>query len=219
MHLLRKHIIKLSTVGILAVSIDPCLKIKDEYIEKKKILFELNNRHKIDNKYYNYPIDIIDGLYGENSNIDIDKLLISNNKIKTICNIPTYILFKPIQLYLKHINRKEDIKKGLYKNYYGNGQVSEMLEILNYNDGKKNGYYKSYYSDGTLRDICNYTDGKRNGEYKLYYMNGKLCVQTNYTDGKINGMYKSYYESGELKLQINTDGTYEEYNENGIKIE
>jgi len=30
MHLLRKHIIKLSTVGILAVSVEPFVKIKDD---------------------------------------------------------------------------------------------------------------------------------------------------------------------------------------------
>ena len=215
MHLL-KRVLK---VGILAVSIDPCLKIKDEYIEKKKILFELNNRHKKDNKYYNYPIDIIDELYEENSNIDINKLLISDNKIKTICNIPTYILFKPIQLYLKHINRKEDIKKGLYKYCYNNGQVSDIFYSTN---GKLNGYYKTYYENGQLNYICSYTytDDKKNGIYKRYYKNGQLYIICSYTDDERNGEYKSYHKNGQLKeicsyIDGKINGEYKKYNDNG----
>jgi antitoxin component YwqK of YwqJK toxin-antitoxin module len=212
MHLLRKHIIKLSTVGVVAVSIKPFIKIKDEYTTKKNILFELDNRHKENNKYSNEPAYIINRLYKENSNIDIDKLINSDNIIKTICNIPPYILFKPIQIYKNyHMNNKlydtdntdntydEDYKNnntyGTIKEYYTNGQLKR---IFGWEDGKKNGIYKEYYENRKPKVICNFEDDKKNGIYKQYYEEGQLNFICNYKDGALNGKHKSYYASGQL---------------------
>jgi hypothetical protein len=230
MYLLRKHLMKLSTVGILAVSIEPFVKIKDEYIKKEKILFELDNRHKEDNMYYKYPSYIIDQLYEENSNIDIDKLIKADNKIKTICNIPTYILFKPIQIYKKyHTNRQlyelfnyfDGVMYGkVYKEYYDNRRLKSIYFSSN---DKKNGIFKEYYENGKPKMICTYIDDIKNGTVKTYYNNGQVFYICNYIDGKIDGIYMQYHMNGQLWIDTfyknsELNGTYKEYDMNGKLI-
>ena len=59
--------------------------------------------------------------------------------------------------------------------------------------------HKEYYGNGNLKEIVNFKNGQREGEWKFYYVNGKLKEIVNFKSGSAEGEYKLYYESGNLE--------------------
>ena len=73
-------------------------------------------------------------------------------------------------------------KKGEFKIYYENGQIST---IGNYNDFKLNGSYVSFYENGAVASDGFYKNGLLDGEWKFYSKNGSLEKIEKYKNGMI----------------------------------
>lgn len=73
-------------------------------------------------------------------------------------------------------------KKGEFKIYYENGQIST---IGNYNDFKLNGSYVSFYENGAVASDGFYKNGLLDGEWKFYSKNGFLEKIEKYKNGMI----------------------------------
>ncbi len=89
-------------------------------------------------------------------------------------------------------NYVNGILDGLYKSYYKNGKVNE---ILNYKAGKLNGPAKRYADNNNLIDDLNYINGKLDGAAKYYNIYGKLIFAGNYKNDEKIGEWE-YYENG-----------------------
>ena len=44
--------------------------------------------------------------------------------------------------------------------------------------------HKEYYGNGNLKEIVNFKNGQREGEWKFYYVNGKLKEIVNFKSGR-----------------------------------
>ena len=73
-------------------------------------------------------------------------------------------------------------KKGEFKIYYENGQIST---IGNYNDFKLNGSYVSFYENGAVASDGFYKNGLLDGEWKFYSKNCFLEKIEKYKNGMI----------------------------------
>jgi hypothetical protein len=243
-NLLRRNISKIAIGTIILTNFNPCFHMIDEIIKKNKILDELNNRYKKDNKYHNNSKEEIFELYKKNSNIDINRLIcFSKNRLIAILNIPTYILFAPFKLYKDYINSE----KYVYTYYYNNDNILSELKLKYIMHFRS---YKEKYTIRAVRDhyIYNVKDGiscnyiydinginnielkkeeiifynmgfKKNGIDKIYYDNGNIKRECLYKDGKLNGEFKQYYENEQLQLYCSyidnkKNGEFKEYYEN-----
>ena len=81
---------------------------------------------------------------------------------------------------------------GIWKYYYGNGQ----LRVYNDNDNKT---YKSYNRNGQIKEE-GVLFGLQKPE-KSYFENGQLQLEGTYKDGKEDGIWKQYHENGQLKQE------------------
>lgn len=92
-------------------------------------------------------------------------------------------------------NNKGDERHGLYKYYYNNGKLEEEGK---YKKGEKVGEWKEYYEDGVVRNVGEYKKGEKIGEWKEYYESGKIEQIREY---KKNGKSLKYYKNGLLEYK------------------
>lgn len=117
---------------------------------------------------------------------------------------------------------------GIYKEYYGNGQLKK--EGL-YKNNNKISAWKEYYDSGQLFKISVYNnDGSFSGIEERYSKNGNLISETKkVVRGSL--LYKRFYDNGNLHVAYNLvplkdkkhfikNGVYKEFYENGaLKVE
>jgi len=94
----------------------------------------------------------------------------------------------------------EDVKNGLYKAWYDDGQPKHEIHYL---DGKKHGIQKSYHKNGQLELEENYLFGKLSGKKKNWTKEGKLELEVDYMDGKPHGLFVRYRDNGQIHHKIN----------------
>ena len=109
---------------------------------------------------------------------------------------------------------------GVFKNYYGNGELQESSV---YQNGIKNGASFWYHDTGELLSEFEYKDGVLTGASKSYYENGQVKSESNYINSKLHDLYRSYHENGSLEKEGmydkgKKDGKWLFYDESG-KVE
>lgn len=78
-----------------------------------------------------------------------------------------------------------DVKSGLWKVFYDNGQQKDSI---NYVVGEKNGLVKLWFANGNLEAVGNFINDKEDGEWKWYHFNGQPATIEKYKNGKIFSM-------------------------------
>ena len=78
---------------------------------------------------------------------------------------------------------------------------SRIKEEYFQNNNIKEGIYKQYYSNGQLLAECNYINGKKVGKYIKYYYNGQKLLECYYINNKIDGYLKIYKSNGDLFIK------------------
>ena len=88
---------------------------------------------------------------------------------------------------------------GVVRKYYTNGLLAQEYFTI----GEiKEGLCKHYYSNGDLHMIASYVNGKMHGPFQVYN-GGKLHWETNYINGIENGIHRAYYFDGDqIKEEI-----------------
>lgn len=81
--------------------------------------------------------------------------------------------------------RQPDMRTGLWKTWYRNGQIKDSLR---YNNGKEEGIARSWYSNGGLESVGASINGKAEGTWEWFHENGQRATIEQYKDGKITGM-------------------------------
>lgn len=100
--------------------------------------------------------------YHDNGNIKEEKLILYDKEY-------------PTSYY------KEEIRHGIYKGYYENGQLKEKID---YKYGDPNGEFSSYYKNGNKRDSGTITKNGYEGDINEYYEDGNIKKTTTYLNGK-----------------------------------
>ncbi|MBF0433301.1 MAG: toxin-antitoxin system YwqK family antitoxin [Fibrobacteria bacterium] len=111
----------------------------------------------------------------------------------------------------------QEIKNGLYKAWFDNGQIHHEI---NYLDDKKHGVQRSYYKNGKQELEENYLFGKLSGKKKTWTIDGKPELEMDYVDGKKHGLDKRYRENGKIHHEISyknglKDGTHKFFDSEG----
>ncbi len=102
-------------------------------------------------------------------------------------NIKTY--FYNTNILESIVNYKDNLKYGVYIEYYQNGKKS--IEA-NYKQGIYDGIVKKYDENGLLTSNEYYVEGKYNG-IQSYYINGIIDKEITYVNGVKNGTTTIYY--------------------------
>lgn len=89
-------------------------------------------------------------------------------------------------------------KSGSYKLCYKNGNLKKTIEYWN---DIKHGLYYNYYPNGRWKKFRFYDENILEREIVTYYNNkkGSLKSTTEYRDGKKNGICEKYYKKSGLK--------------------
>ena len=90
---------------------------------------------------------------------------------------------------------KKRVGKWIY--YFEDGK--RVFSEENYKDGLLNGVVKNYYDNGNLTEVTYYKEGKKHGSSKIYTEGGVLIEDVNYVDGKLNGLAKYFDIKGVIK--------------------
>lgn len=96
---------------------------------------------------------------------------------------------------LSEENYTAGAKNGVFKTFYPNGNVTEMVH---YRDGKKEGEWTQYYEDGKLRFKGTYNKDEKEGPFTGFYLNGKVSFTGSYKSGHMDGSWTFYEENGDL---------------------
>ncbi len=96
-------------------------------------------------------------------------------------------------------NYLSDIRHGLSRKFYNNGEVAETLNYLN---GTKHGAWSQYYIDGKPCLKATYNDGHLQGEFLFYYPDGTVQVEGTYQADLRTGRWKIYNSDGSIKSEI-----------------
>jgi len=75
---------------------------------------------------------------------------------------------------------KNGKQKGLWKTYFGNGQLWWKGIYI---DGKKDGLWEGYWENGNLFRTGNYINGKPDGIWKYFGNDGHLAYTKNFRNG------------------------------------
>lgn len=123
---------------------------------------------------------------------------------------------------------KGDKKVSVWKEYYDNGQLSEVYVLDD--TGKNTGIKREYSKEGVLlKEIKNVLDGlvcseydeegtllaiyglrEQNnlgifawsGDYKEFYKNGVVKIESVYDNNELNGIWKAFDEAGNLEWEV-----------------
>jgi antitoxin component YwqK of YwqJK toxin-antitoxin module len=124
---------------------------------------------------------------------------------------------------------REVTGKYIYQRY--NSRNGKLFEEGNYHHltGSESGLWKRYYPNGQLKELINYDlDGKlgRVGKYEEYYENGQLREEGYYKDSNFDGLWLYYHQNGKLSAKrkfYRANGEMEViqecWDENGVKFE
>ncbi len=88
-------------------------------------------------------------------------------------------------------------QRGMVKEYYENGKI--FREWGKCCGPKPEGLFKEYYGSGQLKESRNYLNGLLGGLYKEYYESGVLKGEWNFKDGKKEGIAREYFNNGQIK--------------------
>ena len=91
-----------------------------------------------------------------------------------------------------------DLKHGMAKHFYPNGNVSMEIPYVN---NIKHGISKYYYTDGKIYRETPYVNGNINGIRRKYYENGKLMSETPYRNNLLMPGLKEWTKEGKLLKQ------------------
>lgn len=109
------------------------------------------------------------------------------------------------------------VKHGLYKRYYRNG---DMREMVTYSHGVENGPF-TVWRDGNVKVLeGSYDHGKLDGLVTRYYPSGVKEYEYVYSKGKLDGPFVTYHENGMMRSMGTHKngqraGRYFEYHDNG----
>jgi antitoxin component YwqK of YwqJK toxin-antitoxin module len=125
----------------------------------------------------------------------------SNNRIQSIIyknngSIIKMIRYNDDQTKRAEFNYKNNLRNGLGKWYYANGNVRVSCMFIN--DFEYGDCYR-YFTSGKLQSKCQYKNGLINGSLTYYYENGKIFFVGNYKKGKLNGELTYYYLNGQIQ--------------------
>ena len=113
-----------------------------------------------------------------------------------------------------------EIKSGIFKWFYSNGELKHIGEYKNNNE---TGEHIWYYDNGQIEAIENYTIGVLNGSFKEYHTNGKISIETSFVEGDQEGFTKYFRENGTLQSEglfkkSDRFGVWKYYDEEGQTI-
>jgi len=95
-----------------------------------------------------------------------------------------------------YVNNK---KNGLSISYYPNGKIAEEL---NWKDNVRNGIWHQYYENGALKTSSEFLNGKRNGTFILYYPDSKIEWKGSYKNDIREGQWVHYDPLGKINSTI-----------------
>lgn len=96
-------------------------------------------------------------------------------------------------------------------------QVGDTKDEGEYVEDMRNGLWKSYYGEGNLRFEGKFIDDNPNGEHTWYWDNGKIKQQGKYVMGRKTGDWKKFDENG-MPILIISYSRGKEVKYDGIKI-
>ena len=85
---------------------------------------------------------------------------------------------------------------GLWKDYYPNGKIKQLLY---FDKGNLTDSTVSYYPTGNIYQVNKYQHDTLNGVSRTYFESGKLKFEHKYSNGYKEGEQKSYFENGNVK--------------------
>jgi hypothetical protein len=116
----------------------------------------------------------------------------------------------------------------LYKTYYDNGQLKEIIEyihdqtygyikqyiykwfkngvkylIQSYQQGLKNGVFTEWHENGKLKYECNFINDSKDGLERIHYYNGQRKLYISYSNGTMNGKCNSWHMNGKIDIECN----------------
>jgi hypothetical protein len=109
------------------------------------------------------------------------------------------------------------VKHGLYKRYYRNG---DMRELITYAHGVEHGPF-IVWQDGNVKALeGRYDHGRLDGTITRYYPSGVKQREFHYERGELDGPFVTYHENGVVQAigthrQGQKHGPYAEYHANG----
>ncbi len=114
---------------------------------------------------------------------------------------------------------QDNNEQGYWKYFFKNQLLASEGA---FNNGVKEGLWKTYYEDGNIKEIMNYQNGKLNGEYTYFYKNGAPSTKVKYTADFYDGTLELYYATGQIKQSMEYKmgkqiGKEIYYNSNGSK--
>lgn len=104
-------------------------------------------------------------------------------------------------------------KKGIWLNYYSNGNLKSEIT---YKNNRPDGYAKIYYENGKVSEEGIWKGTKWVGKYNFYHENGNKAYEWSFNEkGKRSGEQKYFYEDGKLRIK----GKWIDGKENGVVTE
>lgn len=104
-------------------------------------------------------------------------------------------------------------QKNVEKNY------TFLYKSIEYKNNMKNGLFKQYYSNTQLNIQASYKDNKFDGKRFFYYENGNVKSEEFFIDDKPEGIYRQWTQNGNLDCEIIYENSKEisrqEYDVNG----
>ena len=168
---------------------------RSNIINKKHAKYRCNKAYVkdiIDNNNKSYDVAIT-GFYHEKliyeknkmveTTFDIDINKVCSSGIHFFLDRETALNYKEQILYQRWEN-----EPNVYKNFYGNGQISK---IINYTLDKP--------IDKSIRQTIIYKN------IKEYYENGQIKLDYNLAINKYDGLYIEWYENGQMRKKLQYD--------------
>ena len=90
-------------------------------------------------------------------------------------------------------------RNGKEQNFYPNGNVAEET---NWKEDLKNGVWKQFFESGQLKSTAKYVDNKLEGTYTAYYPDGKKEIEGVYRHDVPNGEWKRFDDKGKITSTI-----------------
>jgi len=82
--------------------------------------------------------------------------------------------------------------------YYDTGEIKEIGKLINYKPKDKRGIWEEFYKNGNLKAKGSYVDLKE-GIWKFYYNSGELKAVGSYENSLKAGPWEYYHENGKIK--------------------
>ena len=82
------------------------------------------------------------------------------------------------------------------RDYYENNQLK--TEIIYNNEDLKHGICKRWYENGQIAEECTYINGQLDGTFRSWHKNGQLGRESSLVDGLFHGISRLWSEKGSL---------------------